>query len=190
MVLTLCIITTLAATALGYVYEFTTDPIKMASVKKTNTALKLVLPEFTGNPGDEKFTIKSPVEGLDDMDCYPARNENGELVGFAIKTSTKIGFSGLFRVMVGYKPDGTVFDTFVLEHKETPGLGTGMKEDRFKKQFKGKNPGSKKTKVKKDGGEINAITAATITSRAFCDALNNASEAFKTIDLEKYKQKQ
>jgi electron transport complex protein RnfG len=84
--------------------------------------------------------------------------------------------------MVGLKPDGTIFDTKVLEHQETPGLGTKMMEPRFKDQFVGKNPGTDKIKVKKDGGEIDAITAATISSRAFCDAVMRAWNAWQKGD--------
>ncbi|MGB4293017.1 MAG: FMN-binding protein [Bacteroidales bacterium] len=67
----------------------------------------------------------------------------------------------------------------MLEQKETPGLGTKMTEPFFKDQFNGKNPANFKLKVKKDGGEVDAITAATITSRAFCDALERAYNTLK-----------
>jgi electron transport complex protein RnfG len=81
--------------------------------------------------------------------------------------------------MVGLAPDGTVINTMILEHRETPGLGTKMAEPRFKDQFVGKNPGSGKMKVKKDGGDVDAITAATISSRAFCDAIVRAYDAWQ-----------
>ncbi len=61
-----------------------------------------------------------------------------------------------------------------LDHKETPGLGTKMTEPEFKEQFTGKNPAEFTLKVKKDGGPVDAITAATISSRAFCDAVQRA----------------
>jgi electron transport complex protein RnfG len=73
-------------------------------------------------------------------------------------------------------------DISVLQHKETPGLGTKMTEEKFLVQFRGKNPGSFPLKVKKDGGQVDAITAATISSRAFCDALQRAYDALNAKD--------
>lgn len=195
MVLTLFIITAAAAAALGYVYEFTDQPRKMAATKKVNKALEMVLPKFAGNPGDNMFKIAAPAVNSeenseaadekakkDSIECYPAYGEDGKLVGIAVKSFTKSGFSGLIRVMVGFKPDGTINDTFVLEHKETPGLGTEMKEAGFKNQFEGVEASfENQIKVNKDGGKIDAITAATISSRAFCDAVNTAGEVFKQI---------
>ena len=76
--------------------------------------------------------------------------------------------------MAGFKPDGTIINISVLEQKETPGLGTKMAEPKFKDQFNDKNPSQYILKVKKDGGPVDAITAATISSRAFCDAVQRA----------------
>ena len=81
--------------------------------------------------------------------------------------------------MVGITPDSKVFETAVVEHKETPGLGTKMAEPKFKDQFKGIDPTLIEMKVTKDGGEINAITAATISSRAFCEAAQLAFESYE-----------
>jgi len=100
-------------------------------------------------------------------------------VGTAVQTYTNKGFSGHISIMVGFKADGVINDIAVLEHKETPGLGTKMTEPKFKDQFKNLNIAQlpeKKVKVKKDQGTIEAITAATISSRAFCDAVQRAWE--------------
>ena len=78
--------------------------------------------------------------------------------------------------MVGLLADGSISNTAVLAHKETPGLGDKMdiaKSD-FPAQFIGKNPAEFKLSVTKDGGDVDAITAATISSRAFCDAVERA----------------
>jgi len=80
--------------------------------------------------------------------------------------------------MVGFKPDGTINRTAVVEHKETPGLGTKMATP-WRDQFNDKNPGTNNLKVKQDGGEVDAITAATISSRAFSEAVQKAYDAFK-----------
>ena len=105
--------------------------------------------------------------------------KNNKLVGVAVKTYSDKGYGGDISIMVGISPDGSIINTAVMSQKETPGLGTKMKEPKFKDQFKGKNPGSYILKVKKDGGNVDAITAATISSRAYCEAIEKAFNAFK-----------
>ena len=177
MVLTLFIITLVASTALGYIYELTKEPIAQSKIKKKLRAIKQVVPEFTNNPDEEKYKVASPDE-LDSLEFYPAKKD-GKIVGTAIETYTTKGFSGLIKIMVGFKPDGTIYNISVLEHKETPGLGTKMADAKFKNQFIGKNPSDFVLNVKKDGGKVDAITAATISSRAFCDAVQKAYDAYK-----------
>lgn len=118
------------------------------------------------------------VDG-DTLRLYPAR-KGGKLVGTAIETFTNKGFAGHFTLMVGLMPDGTIKSVEVLAHKETPGLGDKMEKSKsnFSVQFEGKNPKTFKMMVKKDGGDVDAITASTITSRAFTDAVNRAYEAY------------
>ena len=96
------------------------------------------------------------------------------MTGVAVIGSSEKGFSGLIKIMVGFKPDGTIQNIEVLEQKETPGLGTKIKDEKFLKQFRTKNPSSFNLKVKKDGGEVDALTGATITSRAFGEATQMA----------------
>ena len=85
-------------------------------------------------------------------------------------------------MLVGFLPDGTIKDIAVLENKETPGLGDKMLKSKsnWSTQFEEKNPANFKLKVKKDGGDVDAITAATISSRAFCDAVQRAYNALET----------
>ena len=84
--------------------------------------------------------------------------------------------------MVGLLPDGSINNISVLEHKETPGLGDKMQKSKstWSDQFNGKNPANYKLKVTKDGGDVDAITAATISSRAYCDAVQRAYDTFKS----------
>ena len=119
------------------------------------------------------FYFRLPTGEGDSLDIYPAKKDS-VIVGYAVNTYTKKGFSGNINLMAGFKPDGTIFNISVLEQKETPGLGTKMTEPGFKDQFNDKNPSSFALKVKKDGGQVDAITAATISSRAFCDAVQRA----------------
>jgi Na+-translocating ferredoxin:NAD+ oxidoreductase subunit G len=172
MVLVLSIIALVSALALAFTYTATQEARKEVKVQKTLKAIKQVLPEFDNNPNDEKYT----VEGFDGLEFYPA-TKGGESVGTAIKSYSDNGFNERIWIMVGFDKDNKIYQTHVVEQKETPGLGTKMTEPKFKSQFDGKDPASFKLKVKKDGGDIDAITAATITSRAFCDATDRAYKA-------------
>lgn len=176
MVLTLFIVSAIAAFALGGVYTLTKEPIALAQKQKLENAIKVVLPDF-----DNIKTIKAPSgDGGDSLILYIG-SKNDKIVGTAVKTYTMKGFGGLVELMVGFNPDGSIFNTSVLSHKETPGLGDKMdvSKSNFPIQFKGKNPATYKLKVKKDGGDVDAITAATISSRAFCDAVQRAYNTFE-----------
>jgi Na+-translocating ferredoxin:NAD+ oxidoreductase subunit G len=171
MVLSLTLISLISSASLGFVYEFTKKPIEVANLNKKLNAIKQVVPDFTNNPNDEMFRL--PTGDGDSLDIYPAKKDD-IIIGYAVNTFTSKGFSGNISLMAGFKPDGTIINITVLEQKETPGLGTKMTEPEFKNQFNDKNPAEFELKVKKDGGPVDAITAATISSRAFCDAVTKA----------------
>lgn len=175
MVLSLLGICAVASGLLGFMNSITEGPIAESKQKAKLAAIQQVVPEFNNDPAAEMYLVPSD---LGDLECYPAKQDS-VLVGTAVNSRTNKAFSGSFTVMVGFNPDGTVFGSTVLDHKETPGLGTKMLEPKFKDQFKGKNPGDAGFKVKKDGGEIDAITAATISSRAYCDAILRAWGSWK-----------
>jgi Na+-translocating ferredoxin:NAD+ oxidoreductase subunit G len=175
MVITLVLITSIAGLALSYVYKITAEPIKQAQEAKLKKAITSVLPEF-----DEIISKKVlPITGTDSLEFFVAMKD-GKSVGTAIKTYTNNGFSGKVELLVGFLPNGIINNTAVLSHKETPGLGDKMdisKSD-FPKQFMGKDPLNFKLSVTKDGGQVDAITASTISSRAFCDAVDRAYQTF------------
>ncbi|MGK7396702.1 MAG: RnfABCDGE type electron transport complex subunit G [Candidatus Cyclobacteriaceae bacterium M3_2C_046] len=176
MVLTLFLVALVASTALGYIYELTKEPIARAKLAKKTMAIQQVVPAFDNNPIDDMYKI--PIdEGTDSLEAYPAKM-NGTEVGTAIRSYSKNGFSGMVWLMVGFSQDGEINNISVLEHKETPGLGTKMDDPAFKDQFKGIDPLESNIKVKKDGGEVDAITAATISSRAFSQAVEKAAKAY------------
>jgi electron transport complex protein RnfG len=176
MVATLVIITGLAGLALAGVKNLTQEAIDLAEKNKLESALKTVLPEFDNDISKDIKEV--PVTDKDKLVFYYAR-KGEELVGTAVETYTMEGFSGKIRIMVGFAPNGDIINTSVLEHAETPGLGDKMDvaKSPFPLQYIGKNPGSNNIKVKKDKGEIDAITAATITSQAFSDAVQRAYDA-------------
>ena len=180
MALALTLIALAASTCLGFVYEFTKKPIELSNLNKKLEAIKQVVPEFTNNPNEEMFRL--PTGEGDSLDIYPAKKDD-LIVGYAVNTYTKDGFSGNISLMAGFKPDGTIINISVLQQKETPGLGTKMTEPAFKDQFNEKNPSEFILKVKKDGGPVDAITAATISSRAFCDAVQRAYNTLQKGDL-------
>lgn len=176
MIIALVAVTFAASTSLGFVYQLTKEPIAAARLAKKMNAIQNVLPEFNNEPNMEVYKI--PVDG-DTLYLYPAKIDKG-LVGTAIESFTNQGFSGEIKIMVGFLPDGSIYDVAVLEHKETPGLGDKMerKKSSWGLQFKGKDPKIFNVSVTKDGGDVDAITASTISSRAFCDALNRAYNAY------------
>ncbi len=116
---------------------------------------------------------------------YQAQDSQKKDLGTAVE-STVSAFGGDLKVLVGFNHQGDILGYTILEHAETPGLGA--KADKwFQKEGKGnvigKNP-QKALTVKKDGGEIDAITASTITSRAFLLAVNNAYKAYMTTPVD------
>lgn len=178
MVLVLFLVTLIASTAVAYMNELTKTPIAQAKLDKQIKAIKDVVPAFTNNPFKEKIEIKEDDKHT--IIIFPAK-KNGELIGTAVKTYTNKAFGGEFWIMVGFKPDGTIINYSVLEHKETPGLGSKMDlwfKGEGKKSIINKNPSTTKFIVSKDGGDIDAITAATISSRAFLDAIDRGYKAF------------
>ncbi len=182
MVMTLLAVCLISATILGFVQTLTKDAIEASKLKAQNDAIKAILPEFTELGASWKAV---PAEGGDSLTFFPAYNASKELVGVAVKSYTKSGFSGLIEIMVGFKPDGEISGYQVLEHKETPGLGSKMQawfsnSEKPKQSIIGKNPDTTDMHVSKDGGEVDAITASTISSRAFLEAIRRAYESFKT----------
>ena len=179
MVVTLLLVTGIAAAALGFVYDLTKGPIEAAKLKAQQEAITKVLPEFDKLGGSYKALKEA---GGDSLEFFPAF-KNDKLVGTAIKTYTKNGFSGFISIMVGIDTEGNFSGFEVLEHAETPGLGSKMNvwfrnSEKPNQNIIGKNPNSTKFEVSKDGGEIDAITASTITSRAFLEALNRAYNVY------------
>lgn len=178
MFLVLMAVALISGGSLGTVYNVTKEPIAAAKMAKQVKAIEQVVPGFTNQPSNEALRIE--VDG-ETVVLYPAKKD-GKYIGAAVESFTKNGFSGLIKIMVGFDTDGKIINYSVLEHKETPGLGSKMNEW-FRTNtgdINGKNPSSNKLTVSKDGGEIDAITAATISSRAFLDAVNRAYSVYKT----------
>ena len=176
MLLVLTGVTAISVALLAYVNELTKEPIAAANAKTLSDAVKAVVPGFDNDPIAEKKMQE--VNGVE-YAVYPA-TKSGEFIGAAVE-ALAMGFGGDLRVLVGFDAQGNIIDYSLLSHAETPGLGSKA-SDWFKKGNKGditgKNPGNAPLTVSKDGGEIDAITASTITSRAFLNAVNTAYAAY------------
>ncbi len=180
MVITLFLVTFVAAGALGLVYEFTKDAIAEAKMRAQSEAIEKVLPSF--EELGETYKIAAENE-KDTIEIFPAYQDD-QLVGYAVKTFTNQGYSGYISIMAGIDNSGNFSGYEVLEHEETPGLGSKMNEwfrseEKPEQSVIGKNPESTEFEVKKDGGDIDGITASTITSRAFLEALKRAYRAYE-----------
>ena len=174
MVLVLFTITLLSSAAVGGVYMLTKEPIAQAKVAAVNDALKQVLPEYEATTSQDIEVNALPIK-------VHTATVADKAVGYAVESNSKNGFGGEVRLMVGFDTEGTILNINVLEQKETPGLGTEMADEGnvLLASLKDKNAAQINLTVKKDGGDIDALTAATISSRAYAEAVAVAYEAFK-----------
>jgi electron transport complex protein RnfG len=172
MILVLGGISLVASAGVGYVYKITEEPIALAAEADKKAALGEVLPAF-----DEVTPTETTLDGI--PVTVNTAIQGGSVVGYAVETATNSGFSGQFRLMVGFEPDGRVRAVKVLQHNETPGLGSKMADagNVLFASFEGRNPAEMQMAVRKDGGDVDALTAATITSRAYVDAVARAFRA-------------
>ena len=181
MVAVLFTITLVASAGVGYVNMITVGPIAEAKAAATQSALRAVLPSFDRTETTELTLDELPVA------VHTARSGEA-VVGYAVETASKNGFSGMIRMVVGFDATGRVLNVNVLEQNETPGLGTKMADEGnvLLASVKGRKLESKKLvdgklAVTKDGGDVDALTAATISSRAYVDAINRAWMAYKSV---------
>lgn len=182
MVLSLTGFSVVAGALLGWVNSVTAEPIAQANAKALSDAIAVVIPGFDNNPAESPETVE--IDGAT-YKVYKA-TKGGEFIGAAVESSAN-GFGGALTVLVGFDKEGNIIDYSLLSHAETPGLGSKA-ADWFKKGGKGditgKNPGEQPLVVNKDGGQIDAITASTITTRAFLLAVNNAYAAYKNQNVD------
>ncbi len=178
----LMVITFIASASLGFIYELTKEPIEAARAAKKNDAIRSVVPDFDNDPSQEEYRIEVPGG---ELVFYPAKKD-GHLVGTAIETFTNRGFNGTIKLMIGLLPDGIINGIEVLEHKETPGLGDKMESNKsdFSLQFEGENPETFRLRVRQDGGDVDGITATTISSRAYCEAVQLAWDIYMGKDAD------
>lgn len=183
MFLSLTIICVVAGAILAGVNMMTMEPIAASKAATLEKAIQDVTPAFDNKPTEEAYMAVTG-DG-DSLKIYPAKKD-GKFVGAAVESNTMKGFSGEIKVIVGFDVEGKLLNYAVLQHAETPGLGAKMQEW-FRMEGKnqnvlGRSLANGELKVTKDGGDVDAITAATISSRAFLNAVNRAYSAFAGTD--------
>jgi len=168
LVLSLTIISGVCAAVLAYVNLITVEPIKETAKANELAAVKAVMPagvETVSSVDSTAIPGRSYYVGLDAA---------GKEIGYAAKGVDHKGYGGDIVLMVGFEQDRKTLVCYkTLAAAETPGLGMKLALPEFSNQFVGKNAAA--LKVRKDGGEIEAITSATITSRAVCRAIADAA---------------
>ena len=176
MALCLTAICLVCSALLAGVYALTAEPIAAAAAAKNEAAIKEVLPDSAVQI-EEVRTVDMDGQKYEYNLAY---DEQGNTVGCAINVAP-VGFGGPIVIKVGFDVNGVIWNTKVLSQAETPGLGAKCTESAFAEQFKGFDPSQKKLTVKKDGGDVDALTAATISSRAYAEAVARAYAVFKVV---------
>jgi len=176
MLISLGGITLVCALLLSIVNALTEKKIAQVNADKTARAIAQVVPAFEGAPVDTLVLM-----GSEEVPVHKAM-VGDSIVGYAIESVTA-GFGGPINLMVGFTSNGDILSTAVISHSETPGLGAKItdEESAFRTQFANKNPASYKLSVTKDGGDVDAITASTITSRAFAAAVAKAYNVYLAV---------
>ncbi|MBM6992728.1 MAG: RnfABCDGE type electron transport complex subunit G [Prevotella sp.] len=168
------------AALLAWVNHLTEGPIAAKAEKTLADGIKTVMGakslQVTGND-----TVRQTIDDKEAVFVvHETADKSGKPLGAAVE-STSLGFGGDLKVLVGFAPDGSILGYTILQHSETPGLGAKA-QTWFQKGGKGNiigmNPSQGDLTVSKDGGEVDAITASTITSRAFLNAINQAYTAY------------
>lgn len=171
MTLSLGGISAVAALALSLCYNATLEPRRQAAAEAADKAIEAVLPPFDNSPAQQAAEV-------DGCTVYPAVKD-GKIVGAAVETVTPDGFSGDILIIVGFAAGGTLTDYVVLSQSETPGLGAKAAEwFRDPSGHRSVIGTTAELSLTKDGGSVDGITAATITSRAFVGAVNHARQVF------------
>lgn len=173
MFLVLTLIALISAAALAFTYSQTQPVLEALQQQRQIEAIAQVVPTFDNQPLEDRGRGRS----RGGAELFRARR-GGRLVGTAVRSASPNGYGGPIEIMVGFDPEGRITGVTVLGNRETPGLGAKVSDPAFLAQFRGVSAVDPLA-VAKDGGIIDAITAATISSRAFCEAINLAYAALQ-----------
>ena len=176
LILSLTLISAVCAAVLAIVNNATKERIANLATLKANNAARAVMPASV----KAIAPVKDPADASLTAFIGYADDAKTQIAGYAVPGLTAKGYGGNIRLMVGLKPDRTVISYQVLAAAETPGLGSNLTTPAFIARFKDQPAAS--VKVTKDGGKIEALTSATITSRAVCDAVADAAQRIDRIE--------
>ncbi len=183
IVLVLLSVGVLSSLMLGLGHHLTKESIIQAQKDKEYEALKDVVVEDFDNDPIKEVSSRSVGKRKPKVEIYPVRNK-GRITSMVVKSYSDKGFSGRIEVMVGFHPHGKIHKVNILKQTETPGLGSKITENKFLSQFEEYDPGYHVMKVTKDGGDVDAVTGATISSRAVLDALEKAYEVYLKFKMD------
>ncbi len=169
-IITLTVVGLLSAALLAVVDDLTREPIALAKAEMKRKAIEAIFPFAF----DSLKTVKTEETAF-----YEAYDKDMNMQGVAVESSTNLGYSGRIEILLGVSPEQKIYDYKVVYHLETPGLGDKIDKPKFKEQFRNRTLEDTDWKVKKDGGEIDELTAATISSRAISDAVVRGLEYVK-----------
>lgn len=204
MILVLTGIAALSGLALAAMSQVTAEPIRLARQADLRASLTRILPEHANEPAEDRELCQVAAQGAQpgcaaaapdappattpppegSLARYVARDAAGRVVGAAFEVASRQGYGGAIRILVGVDAAQHISGFAVLEHKETPGLGDKAARDDpdsdgdFADQFKGRGLDNYRFSVVKDGGQVDAITSATITSRAVTGALGEGLQRY------------
>ena len=186
MVVVLVGVALITGSILAYVNNVTEEPIRLQAEKTLADGIKAVMGGVELTVAKEDTVRQTISDKEATFVIHETVGADKQPIGAAVESTTG-GFGGDFKILVGFDNEGRILGYTILQHAETPGLGA--KADKwFQKDGKGsvigKNPGTDNLTVKKDGGDIDAITASTITSRAFLLAVNQAYQAYKSLPVD------
>lgn len=181
LALVLTLIAAGAGLILAQVEKVTREPIAEQRRLEMVRALQAVLPPFDNSPDAETRVLQvgTDKKGQPVARTFFLGRKQGDLTGIAFKVTAPDGYSGNIDIMVGMEPEGHLTGIEILSHAETPGLGAKIVEPEFKNQFKGKGLDNADWRVKKDGGDFDQITGATISPRAVVKAIRSGLEFYR-----------
>ncbi len=175
----LFVVALVSASLLAWVDKLTQAPIAQAQREFLHRSIKQVLPEHANDPVKDMFVF--PMAEHEDMQIFPAKNKKGDVIAYAWEVVAPDGYAGSIRILMGVRVSGEVVAIRVTSHQETPGLGDGIvRNTAWLRAFAGKSLNNSQWAVKKDGGDFDQFTGATISPRAVVKAVHQGLLFYKT----------
>jgi electron transport complex protein RnfG len=179
LILVLTLICAVSAGLLALIENLTSDARAKAKREEMLRAIRSVMPEGYSNEPDQSVVTVTDAAG-NPHKVFVGLDADGHITGYAFTSSDPKGYGGEIQIMVGVTTDGIVTGIEILQHKETPGLGTKIQNPEFRASFHGKNLDNATWKVQKDGGSFPQFAGATISPRAVVNAVQSGLEFYRS----------